>query len=99
MADSRKTPMPIAHIAKALVFFTNQEQKEREKGFSNFSSAEKLLSPLCRHSKNRSKEAAGCAGSPEWPRERAAGRLLPFLLLTAEQEFLIKIPGAPWYKQ
>lgn len=33
MADSIKTPMLIAHIAKALAFFTNQEQKEHEKLF------------------------------------------------------------------
>lgn len=37
MADSWKTPMSIAHIAKALAFFTNQEQKEHDKSFFKFS--------------------------------------------------------------
>lgn len=33
MADSKKIPIPIAHIAEALTFFTHQEQKEHEKWF------------------------------------------------------------------
>lgn len=37
MADSRKIPMSIAYIAMALVFFTNQEQKEHDKWFFKFS--------------------------------------------------------------
>lgn len=65
MADSRKTPMSIAHIAKGLAFFTNQEQKEHDKGFLKFSSSKKTSAPLYRHSKNWPKRAARSGGPPK----------------------------------